>query len=333
MRKNKILTNSSASWKNITNYLSYRKSLGHKIINDFNYLRDFYNFINANKLPKIIDHNSVTSYFKSKEYLKPMSKKTLLTVLDQYCKYLYNIGVSTYIPSKNLIPKYSYIIRAYIYKRSDIIKLLEAIEQLRISPLTMITYKMLICLAWCTGMRPTELINLNNSDVDLKNLTIEIRKTKFGKSRIVPIHKSTKKSLELYIKKKSLAQIIECKNDSFLIGTKNKRINRKGLCEIFRNIAQKAGLRGNKNSLPTVKDFRHTFATNTLNRCYRKKDLDPNIFLPVLSTYLGHSNLRDTQYYLHCSLELLQRASITFEKSIIKRKIIRGKYERKKINS
>ena len=58
---------------------------------------------------------------------------------------------------------------------------------------------------------------------------------------------------------------------------------------------------------PRLHDMRHRFATNTLVRWYQR-DQDPERLLPVLSAYLGHVHVADTQWYLNASPELMREA-------------------------
>ena len=60
------------------------------------------------------------------------------------------------------------------------------------------TTNIIIGLLWSTGMRPSEPVNLLNEDVDFKNNTLHIRKTKFSKERYIPIHKSVTEQLCSY---------------------------------------------------------------------------------------------------------------------------------------
>ena len=66
----------------------------------------------------------------------------------------------------------------------------------------------------------------------------------------------------------------------------------------------RAGLKTDQNRTPRVHDLRHSFATRWLMDIYQSGK-DPNIYLPVLATYLGHANIANTQVYLHPSLALL----------------------------
>ena len=63
---------------------------------------------------------------------------------------------------------------------------------------------------------------------------------------------------------------------------------------------------------PRLHSFRHSFAVHRLTSWYRE-GADVQRLLPVLSTYLGHARLSDTQVYLSMTPELLQEASLRFE--------------------
>ena len=76
----------------------------------------------------------------------------------------------------------------------------------------------------------------------------------------------------------------------------------------FYALSRQIGLRGPSDSHgPRLHDMRHRFATNTLVQWYRS-DQDPERRLPLLSAYLGHVHVADTQWYLEGSPELMREA-------------------------
>jgi integrase len=76
----------------------------------------------------------------------------------------------------------------------------------------------------------------------------------------------------------------------------------------FYALSRQIGLRGPFDSHgPRLHDLRHRFATNTLVRWYRSNQ-DPERKLPLLSAYLGHVHVADTQWYLSGSPELMRAA-------------------------
>jgi integrase len=76
----------------------------------------------------------------------------------------------------------------------------------------------------------------------------------------------------------------------------------------FNVLSRQIGLRGASDSHgPRLHDLRHRFATNTLVNWYRS-DQDPERRLPLLSAYLGHVHIADTQWYLEGTPELMREA-------------------------
>ncbi|MDX8450593.1 hypothetical protein [Mesorhizobium captivum] len=82
----------------------------------------------------------------------------------------------------------------------------------------------------------------------------------------------------------------------------------------FHTLSRHIGLRGATDSHgPRLHDMRHVFATNTLVRWYEAEQ-EPERLLPILSTYLGHVHVADTQWYLTGSPELMQEAMRRLER-------------------
>jgi site-specific recombinase XerD len=67
--------------------------------------------------------------------------------------------------------------------------------------------------------------------------------------------------------------------------------------------------------VPRLHDLRHSFAVHRLTAWYRQ-GADVQRLLPVLSTYLGHSDLEGTKVYLSMTPELLQQASLRFARYV-----------------
>ena len=136
---------------------------------------------------------------------------------------------------------------------------------------------------------------------------LTIRGAKFGKDRLVPLHASTCNVLAEY-----LADAASLGDASgVILRVRLKRGNRLDGGDVHRTfyaLSRQIGLRGLSDSHgPRLHDMRHRFATNTLVRWYQS-DQDPERLLPVLSAYLGHVHVADTQWYLNGSPELMREA-------------------------
>ncbi len=84
--------------------------------------------------------------------------------------------------------------------------------------------------------------------------------------------------------------------------------------QVFWQLSRQIGLRRpGDHTGPRVHDFRHRFAIQTLLNCYRAGE-NVEQQLPVLSTYLGHTCVRDTYWYLSTSPELMEHAARRLDK-------------------
>jgi len=174
------------------------------------------------------------------------------------------------------------------------------------------TYLTLIGLLAATGLRSSEAIGLDRSDVDLVNGILSIRESKFGKSRFVPIEESTRAALERYSRCRD--QIFSLRlSEAFLVGERGMRLNAGSARSMFVRMSRAVGLRatredGRTGHGPRLQDFRHSFATGRLVEWYRA-GLDVSRELPKLATYLGHVDVGLTYWYIEAVPELLQLAA------------------------
>ncbi len=155
-----------------------------------------------------------------------------------------------------------------------------------------------------TGLRIGEAIRLPLEDVDLQAGLLTIRGTKFGKSRLVPIHRSTQEVLEQYRARRERF-LGGCGASAFFISSRGNSLDSGDIHRTFYKLSRQIGLRGETASHgPRLHDFRHRFAVQTLLRWYRAGE-DVERRLPVLSTYLGHVHVADTYWYLSAYPELM----------------------------
>ena len=203
-------------------------------------------------------------------------------------------------------------LRPYIYTQEEIGRLMAAARNL-FSPrgLRCHTYYHLVGLLATTGIRSGEAVRLADTDVNLREGLLTIRESKFGKSRIVPLHPTTLKALAGY-KVRRNAFLKKAEAPAFFI---NERADQSSSPhKSFRDIRCAAGLEKIRNGIhPRMHDLRHTFAVQTLLAWYRNgADVERN--LPILSTFLGHSHVEHTYWYISSTPELLGAACERLEK-------------------
>jgi integrase len=163
-----------------------------------------------------------------------------------------------------------------------------------------------------TGLRCREPLQLDRGDVDWQDGLLTIRGTKFGKSRLVPLHPTTVNALRAYAAcRDRLCRYPD--SPSFFLSEGGSRLSHWAVRATFVTLSHRIGLRRPGDSHgPRLHDLRHRMAVNTLLRWYGE-GVDVERHLPTLATYLGHAHITDTYWYLTATPELLQRAMFRLE--------------------
>lgn len=202
---------------------------------------------------------------------------------------------------------------AYIYTDEEIVALLQAVPQMRLHhPFMIITYQTLLGLIASTGLRIREALQLDMEDVDLSTGILHIRRSKFRKSRIIPVHQTTRQCLEQYVQVRA-AQGGNANKSPFFVNHHLKRVIYTTINNVFQTIRRKANLRPTTGRKPRIHDLRHTFAVRRVLAWY-EADEDVQAKLPLLATYMGHAHFEDTAYYLTVGAELLAKATERFSR-------------------
>jgi integrase len=166
----------------------------------------------------------------------------------------------------------------------------------------------MILLAYCAGLRMGELVRLRLCDLRLEEGTLEIRETKFFKSRRVPLKPSVVAALKTYLALRTAAGLPQsCDSPLFCHGKGGYAYLPAE--QLLRRVIQAAGLKPQAGRRgPRVHDLRHTFVVHRMLAWY-KQGINPQSRLPYLSTYLGHRDVHSTLVYLTITQELLSLAS------------------------
>jgi integrase/recombinase XerD len=173
---------------------------------------------------------------------------------------LYRAGAdpATEVPPLGLLPFRSQRARPYLYTEEEIQRLLEAALNL-VTPhkLQPRTYYCLFGLLAVSGMRLGEALDFQSYDVDWSEGVLTIRNAKFGKSRLVPLHPSTREVPLEYAKLRELAYAARPVS-YFFVSSHGTRLIATNVSKIFRHLSRQNGIRdpGARNG-PRIHDFRH----------------------------------------------------------------------------
>lgn len=298
--------------KKIYEYIKFRKSVGFTMRNTEYVFKEFDDFL-ARQHPKMksITRQMVIDYLASKKILHLRSRNYRVTILRGFCRYLYQQNNQHYIPEKGILPNAKKKVIPYILSEGEILDILKKIESRPKRKILYFSAKTVISLLSVTGLRISEACRLNISDVDFKRGILHIRRSKFYKSRIVPISQSAVLAL-IYYKQTRLGYFRTTDPLApFFVNMTGNRILRENIGRIFRKAVRELKIITDQGTIPRIHDLRHTFATRSLERVALGGG-DPEAHLPTLATFLGHANLDYTETYLHPSKELLREAGNRF---------------------
>jgi len=295
--------------KAVEDYIDMRRSLGYKLHQPAVLLPDFISFLEQ-KGASYITIPLALEWSERNRSARPAEWARRLTIVRCFARHWSASDPRTQIPPWGLMPHRPRRARPYIYTDAEVRGLLQAAR--RLDGLRGLTYHCLFGLLSVTGMRISEALNLQPHDVDLSEAILTVRGAKFGKSRLVPIHASTRKVLRNYIQHRD--RTFARKLPYFFVSTRGNRLDGGEVRRTFYRLSRETGLRGPTASHgPRLHDFRHRLAVRTLVQWYRSGQ-DVERRLPVLSTYLGHVHVGDTYWYLTACPELMGLAVKRLEK-------------------
>lgn len=295
----------------LAEYLGTRRSLGVKLSRDGKLLPGFVDYVEASGETQITSRVAV-AWATQPRNVHPAWWTSRLVMVRGFAKYLQAIDPRHEVPPIELLPHTRPRLAPYIYPQAEIGALLAATATL-VSPLRTATYRTVLGLLAATGLRVGEAVALDEEDFDRRRGVLRIRRSKFGKTREIPLHRTTARALVQYADERDrLAR--RRRTRSFFVSTARTRLIYNNVHETFLRLVYAAGLADREPRRPRIHDLRHTFAVRTVLRWHRAGE-DVEAKLPMLSTYLGHIGPSTTYWYLTAVPELLEAATARLERS------------------
>ena len=299
--------------RSMQDYLAMRRALGYQLLHAGPALADFVSFLKRKRISHITIRTALE--WAQKPGAQPATWANRLALVRGFARYRSATDPRTEVPPPRLLSCRSKRATPYLYTDDEVRSLLNAC--LSLSPndaLRKWTYHGLLGLLAVTGMRLSEALSLRLSDVDLANAVLTVRGTKFGKSRLVPIHDSSRRVLLRYNSRRNHYLKGRSASEFFFVTTRGTRLEKNNVRTTFHALSRRIGLRGEFDSHgPRLHDFRHRFAIRILVHWYRSGN-DVEQRLPTLSAYLGHVHPEDTYWYLTACPELMGEAVKHLEK-------------------
>ena len=273
--------------KDIKNFLEFIKSDKKLSKNTLeSYQRDilqYQEYLEEKKINyKEVNNENVLGYL---DYLKGLDKKATtisrhLASIRLFYQYLLKNKIVKEDPTKGIqSPKIEK--KAPSVLSSQEVSLL--LEQPNGEGLKSIRDKAMLEVAYATGMRVTEIISLNVSDIDIESSLVTCKNE--NKQRIIPLGKLSLSALKEYMTIARPNMIKDDNETALFVNVNGKRLTRQGFWKIIKFYKEQAHI--TKDITPHV--LRHSFATHLLQN---------GADLKSIQTMLGHSDISSTQVYM-----------------------------------
>ncbi len=292
-------------------YLAMRRALGFKLVDTDRLLEQFIAYLEQAGVATITTE-AATAWATLPVGVQPAWWRQRLQAVRQFATYLQTLDPKVEIPPAELLPYATRRATPFIYTPEQIVALLAAAGRMR--PMTAATYTTLIGLLAVTGMRVGEAIGLDRDDLDRRRGLLTVRRSKFGKSRQLPLHPTTTAQLAGYLRTCD-RHLNERQTTALLVSTVGTRLFYSNVHITFQQLTRTARIQSDSpRCRPRLHDLRHTFAVDTLTLWQRDGE-DVQARLPLLSTYLGHTDPGSTYWYLTATPELLGAAAERLDQS------------------
>lgn len=301
----------------VRDFLAERRCLGFELTKMGFALRDFARYVDARgcRGPLTVEIMAEWARRDKSNSQTPITWARRLKMLRPFARYLQQFEPRTEVPDESIFGPVDQRLAPHIYSEQEIIDLLGAARGLR-PDLRGAGYEALFGLLASTGLRVSEALHLLDGDVDLRSGMLTVRRTKFAKSRQVPLHPSTIQALSHYRRLRKL-YIERNAETPFFVGTRGTRLGKPLTLRQVNRVF--AGLRGQlgwanrgAHHAPRVHDLRHSFVVRRV-MLWHKQGANVDQAMLSLSTYVGHAMVTNTYWYLTGVPELVAVAAGKFE--------------------
>jgi len=286
-------------------YLALRRAAGFKLVWHERALSSYAEFAAARREK----HIRVDSALEWVSQFALTRRRSLLSHVSGFARFLRVEDRRHQVPSPSLVAVAPRRRLPFVFSREQVRAVVGAAAQLcPIGGRRSRTYRMLFGLMAATGLRVGEALRLNVSDFADGGLTI--RNTKFLKNRWIPLHSSMCVELDRYIRVRIRTRV---KSERLFINYFRKPLSNHGAYKTFRRLCREVGVLCLDGKPPRLHDLRHTFAVRALERCKGDR-FAIREHMVSLMTYLGHSSIENTYWYLHATPSLMKSVATATER-------------------
>jgi integrase len=286
--------------KALTYHVELHRGLGFKFHNQHGLLRSFVSFAEAHG-ETIVHVDRVLEW--ARQAPSSAQRRNRLVTVRRFALALHAEDSRHEVPPADALGRDTFRRRMpYIYTPDEIARLMAATAMLPAAWDRPLTYATLFGLLAATGMRISEALALHLDDITTDGLVI--RRTKFQKSRLLPLHDTTRSALDQYL---LVRRRMAASAGTLFVSGKGDVLGYYTVRAVFLRLIRSVDLCGKPGQrLPRIHDLRHTYAVRSLEQCGSDPDTVARHLL-ALSTYLGHAHVTDTYWYLEATPILMAR--------------------------
>lgn len=186
----------------------------------------------------------------------------------------------------------------YVFSKEEIGRMFQVMDRKYREQPTYLnhSFRILMSLYYCCGLRKSEAQRLCIRDVDFQSGKLTILHSKGDVTRIVVASKSLLEEMRAY---KTAYCLDAAPTDPYVKSPTGGCFSNYVLYNSFHTLLNEANIpKRTDGRLQRLHDIRHTFCVHALEQM-REKGFDLYTSLPLLSAYLGHKHVKETEYYLH----------------------------------
>jgi integrase/recombinase XerD len=220
--------------------------------------------------------------------------------LRQFATFMSFKGFEAYVYPKHSMPQYKYDFRPYLFSHEQIIAIFKAVDKIvpsNYSPKAHLVYPAILRIIYGCGLRSAEARKLEICNVNLDEGILFIKKSKNNTSRYVPMSES----LTGYCRKYARDMTISRNSPGFFFPAPDGGYYHEfTLVDRCHKLFEAAGIQRLANGrFPRVHDLRHAHIGHSLAKLIKEEGMDVYTAVPLIAAYVGHTNLQDTERYLH----------------------------------
>ena len=301
-------------------YLDHRASLGIKGGAHEVYLTSFERFLRQREVDELsaIDHALIEEWNDSQGETTEHNHRYRVLIISKCFDFLVGHQLLDHSPVPELLRHRRRSLPPYIYTRLEVQGILDAAEALAdhyLFPHRGPTYRTVLLTLYTLGLRRNEALELRLNDLDFRESTLTVREGKFRKGRVLPFGPRYAAALQRFISTHPLLRGAAV--DAYLFPTascRTKRMSHKTVSVTLEKLIAELGIVSPpETQRPGLHSFRHSFAVHRVERWHRE-GVDLRVKMPLLSAFLGHTDLASTQVYLTMTPERLRLVGEAFER-------------------